>query len=325
MNLSFANSFVDPITKEKLFLNDAVFSTENEIETGYLVSSTNKYPIVRGIPRFVEFEKSNYAQSFGYQWNKWSKVQFESENVNKPMEGHTTNMWEKITQFDSNNSNLTNKLLLDIGCGPGRFVDVAASKGARVIGVDYSSAVEAARENFKSNPNICIVQADALNLPFENNLFDGSFTIGVLHHTPSPYKGVEEAYRVVKKGGWFGISVYGKSGYYDFPSVQLWRKFFNLLKPIFANYPPLIYTYFVVYVFGPIRNTFPPLGRFLKLFFPFISIPDKRWSILDTFDSVSPSYQSAHESYEVYSWLKKSGFENISPSDWGFSSYAGTK
>ncbi len=48
-----------------------------------------------------------------------------------------------------------------------------------------------------------------------------------------------------------------------------------------------------------------------------------RWSILDTFDSVTPSYQSAHEAYEVFQWLKTNGLVEIETSNWGFATYNG--
>lgn len=321
MNKEFLSFLVDPVTKEPLKLFNEKVSFAGDVNSGYLISNNDKYPIINGVPRFVKSE--DYTSSFGYQWNKWSKVQFDSENINGPMAGYTTKMWEVI--MGDLNELRPNSLVLDIGCGPGRFIEVALSKGAKVIGLDYSNAVNAAYKNFLGNPNVCIVQADALNMPFALDTFDYIYTIGVLHHTPDPYKGVEEAYRVLKHSGIFGISVYGKSGFYDFPTVQLWRKIFNALRPAFGNFPPLAYTYFVVNVFGPIRNLFPSLGRFIKLFFPFISIPDKRWSILDTFDSITPSYQSAHESYEVFKWLEKCGFAGIRPSNWGFTSFTGKK
>ena len=31
------------------------------------------------------------------EWSRWPRVQFESENVGRPMQGHTTRMWERIT------------------------------------------------------------------------------------------------------------------------------------------------------------------------------------------------------------------------------------
>jgi SAM-dependent methyltransferase len=253
------------------------------------------------------------------------------------MAGHTRKMWEKITginqpenhshdngvQQSNTHSDLNGAVIADIGCGPGRFVDVARSKGARVIGIDYSAAAEVAEENFKHNPDVCICQADALNLPLSPQSIDGAFSIGVLHHTPDPQRGVEQVFRALQTDGWFALSVYGQHGYYDFPAVQFWRKLFKHLWPVLGHYPPLIYTYATVHLFWPVAHYVPPLGRAIRAFFPFMNLPDFQWSLLDTFDSVTPSYQSAHASFEVFSWLKRAGFTNIEPTNWGFTSYRG--
>lgn len=65
-----------------------------------------------------------------------------------------------------------------------------------IIGIDYSSAVEAARQNFLHDDKVCILQANGLNLPLGSNAIDGTYSIGVLHHTPNPELGVREAFRI---------------------------------------------------------------------------------------------------------------------------------
>jgi len=322
MHVQFLKYFVDPTTREPLRLEHESQSGDI-IESGYLVSSTNRYPIIRGVPRFVE--SINYSKSFGWQWKEWPRVQFEAENIGKPMEGHTRRMWERIVGYHECSLDLAGQAIVDIGCGPGRFIDIARSRGAKVIGLDYSNAVEVAHENFIHDPDVCIIQANALQMPIKSGSVDGAYTIGVLHHTPDPEAGVKEAYRVLASGKWFSICVYGKGGYYDFPTVQAWRRLFNLLGQFMGHTPPLIYTYFTVYLFRPIARLFPTLGKAIRLVFPFVNLPDKNWSLLDTFDSITPSYQSAHESYEVFSWLKRSGFHEIEPTNWGFTSFSCVK
>ena len=89
-----------------------------------------------------------------------------------------------------------------MGCGPGRFTDVALTMGARVIALDYSSAIDAAQTNFAGKEaDVLFIQGDALKLPLKTDSVDYVFTIGVLHHTPSPANGVREAHRVLKRGG----------------------------------------------------------------------------------------------------------------------------
>lgn len=242
------------------------------------------------------------------------------------MEGYTKDTWSKICGLESqfNASRLNKKIILDIDW-PGRFIESTRNKGALVIGIDYSNAVEAAANNFKLDHDVCIIQGDALNLPFLEAVFDGAFSIGVLHHTPNPARGVDQAYKVIKKGGWLAISVYGIKGYYKYPNVQIWRKIFATLWPIFGYRPALLYTFVTVSVFGPISKISRSLGRIFKIPFPFISLPDKNWSLLDTSDSITPSHQSGHEPYEVFSWFKNSGFKNIEPTNLGNTSWKGYK
>ena len=131
MKLNHIIYLCDPETHADLKLEDAVF-VGDEIVSGTLRSPTNAFPITRGIPRFVKDE--GYSDNFGYQWNRWARVQFEDRNIGGPMQGHTTTMFKAITQFST--EKLRGKLVLDIGCGPGRFTDVSLAMGASVIALD---------------------------------------------------------------------------------------------------------------------------------------------------------------------------------------------
>ena len=46
------------------------------------------------------------------------------------------------------------------------------------------------------------------------------------------------------------------------------------------------------------------------------SIFDKNCSILDTFDSVTPTYASIHDREEVIDWLCGADFHDINPTKW---------
>ena len=58
--------------------------------------------------------------------------------------------------------------VLDAGCGGGRYARLLASRGANVLGVDLSDAVDKAAElcaAYRERGHALIVQADLLNLP----------------------------------------------------------------------------------------------------------------------------------------------------------------
>lgn len=86
---------------------------DGEILEGLLQSDNATYPITNGIPRFVESE--GYSENFGWQWKKWSKVQYESENEGLPMDGWTENMFFTATQFQP--GDILRKTVLGVGCG----------------------------------------------------------------------------------------------------------------------------------------------------------------------------------------------------------------
>jgi SAM-dependent methyltransferase len=309
MKLKFLKYLCDPENQMDLILKNGIIKN-NTIISGILKSQKNSYPIINGIPRFVKNE--SYSANFGYQWNRWARTQFDDQNVNGPLKNYTSNMFKSITQFSK--KKLHGKLVLDLGCGPGRFTDVAVDMGAIVIALDYSSAIDAAKLNFATKQsNILFIQGDALNLPIKKNTLDYCFSIGVLHHTPSPIQAVKQVSRVLKKkgGGVFAIRVYNKKSFYTFPSVKLWRYIFLKLNPLFKFYPPLIYSYFfgtITFILGKIWR---PLSYPLRIIFPTVWSLDYRWLILDTFDAITTSYQSGHTPLEVRSWLVDAGFIKI--------------
>jgi SAM-dependent methyltransferase/uncharacterized protein YbaR (Trm112 family) len=323
MRAHFLKYLVDPATGEDLEIKSAT-EKNGDIVEGFLVSKSNKYPIVRGIPRFAGFQDDkNYAKSFGYQWNKWSKIQFDSENVGGKMANYTLKMWDNITHVQV--PDLKRGVVVDFGCGSGRFLETIRQKNGVAIGFDLSDAVEAAGEIFANDPDVLICQADILKSPIRPNSTDGAFSIGVLHHTKDAKIGFDQMVKCVKPGGWISVSLYSPGGYYDNFIVNIYRKIFKATWPIFKHYPPLIYTYLTIYLLRPLLRI-PILRTLIRpflTFFPFMDIPDTRWSILNTFDSITPSNQYAFTTYQVFQWFKSAGLKEIEPSNWaGASIYA---
>ena len=77
MHVSFLDYLASPKTGKPLSLH--IDERQGDfIETGRLVSGGEVYEIVRGVPRFVDFNREAYADSFGFQWNRWSRLQFEN-------------------------------------------------------------------------------------------------------------------------------------------------------------------------------------------------------------------------------------------------------
>ncbi|MCX8204147.1 MAG: methyltransferase domain-containing protein [Candidatus Nezhaarchaeota archaeon] len=91
-------------------------------------------------------------------------------------------------------------VILDVGCGDGSLISMAAGKCSLAVGVDSSRRmVKLAWRRLKRRA--CLVLADAESLPFRDGSFDAAFVITVLQNLSSPRRGLSEVRRVLKGGG----------------------------------------------------------------------------------------------------------------------------
>lgn len=325
MHKSFLNIICDPHTRENLELEIIKQQGEFIIE-GILISKSSRYMIQNGIPRFLK-KNEDLKQSFGFQWKKWNKLQFEDQNIGLPMEGHTRKMFLDITNFHSEIN--SGKTFLDIGSGSGRFADLLVKNNNKVICIDISNSVDQIYENLsKYLDKTLIIQCNFEKLPLKEESIDHAFSIGVLHHSRKPQEAFPETYRVLKNNGSFAVSVYSKDSPYNLFSVLIWRKIFNYLKFILSFYPIVLYAIVFVNIYYQLAKiiNFRGLGLFTKYsIFPALIYKDKNWSILDTFDLLSPKYASSHTNKEVIEWFEKNNFKNLVKSSWANACYKGLK
>ena len=106
-------------------------------------------------------------------------------------------------------ADLDGKVVLDAGCGMGRYLRIAAESSASlIVGLDLSQAVVAARELTAGLPSVAVVRGDLLRLPFAAASFDQIYSLGVLDHTPDPREAFLALARLLKPGGRIAIWVY---------------------------------------------------------------------------------------------------------------------
>lgn len=251
----------------------------------------------RGALRFVDSD--SYAQSFGREWNWFAQTQ-----LDRPGEGRTESRETFAAKTGWQPSDLEGKTVLDVGCGMGRFAEVASSWGANVLGVDLSAAVDAAQGNLGGRPNAAFIQADVFDLPLREEAFDLIYSIGVLHHTPDTRKAFLRLPRLLKPGGRIVIWVYTSERRIGYAASDLLRRLTTKMDE-----QRLLRLCRVAGPLGAVYRTRP--GRLLSPLLPVSHHPDPEWRVLDTFDWYAPKYQWKHDWPEVEGWFREAGLEEI--------------
>jgi SAM-dependent methyltransferase len=108
---------------------------------------------------------------------------------------------------------LRGKLVLDVGCGFGRHMYVAAEQGAEVVGIDLSGGVDRAHAATRAQPGCHVVQGNIFDPPLRDGCFDVVWSFGVLHHLPDPRAGFHAIVPFAKpENGSVVVWVYGYAG-----------------------------------------------------------------------------------------------------------------
>jgi SAM-dependent methyltransferase len=211
--------------------------------------------------------------------------------------------------------------VLDAGCGAGRFAEVAAERGCRLVALDFSSAVDATAKTLERFENVDLVQASLLDPPFAAGFFDFAYCIGVVQHTPDPGQAIRGVLSCTKRGGRFAFTIYARR-----PWTKLNMKY--LVRPVTSRMSEQTLR-------RAIESTMPLLfpltdrlfrlrgiGKLARFIIPVATyVDDSHYSdeqryheaVLDTFDMLAPAYDLPMTWTEVRDILRDEGVE-----DWFF-------
>ena len=188
-----------------------------------------------------------YHDNFGYQWNKFSKLQLDSHNGSKESENRL------INQSELSREDFSGKVVLEIGAGNGRFTEILLNFGSQVISVDFSSAIYANYENHKRSieeGNLICIRGNLFDLPIEQSSFDIVLCYGVIQHTGNNKLALETLSSYVSDEGLMLVDIYSNN-------IKHYNPWIYLIRPIFSK---LIRT-------NEKRMEF--VERFVNLIFPF--------------------------------------------------------
>jgi SAM-dependent methyltransferase len=248
--------------------------------------------------------QSRTKSAYAMQWNRF--------RILRPEEDRVT--FRNRTGLDPDD--LEGRTVLDAGCGMGRYLRVAAeSRARRIVGIDLSLAVVAAREHTRDDPRIEIVQGDLLRLPFANESFDHIYSLGVLDHTPDPRSAFLGLTRLLRPGGRIAVWVYPK----EKPRVE---RIMNAHRAVSTRLP-LGLVASLSRLAAPIgglkrrlmssrSRPVERLGVALHALTIGVSMhPDPEVRICDTLDWYAPRFLSRHSFDEVAGWFTEAGLVDI--------------
>jgi len=94
--------------------------------------------------------------------------------------------------------------VVDVGCGPGRFLREAAERGAEAVGVDPSPRMRRMATRFtpaRLRPKVTVLDGSAERLPLEDRSATAAWAVASVHHWADVEAGLAELHRVLAPGG----------------------------------------------------------------------------------------------------------------------------
>jgi 2-polyprenyl-3-methyl-5-hydroxy-6-metoxy-1,4-benzoquinol methylase len=260
------------------------------------------FTVAEGLPRFVAEE--GYSASFGLQWQTFSRVQLDSHS-------HTSLTRDRFFHGTRWPERMEGELILEAGCGSGRFTEVLLGTGARVVSFDYSRAADVAARTFGRRAQIC--QASIYEMPYQRGSFDRVFCYGVIQHCPDVRAAFMALVEMVRPGGHLAVDVYDLR---RLPFTARYRvrwltrrldkeRLLRWCRRIVPTYqrlmPPLHPWNQLVFPIKDLRGVFPGLSR----------DDEVEMSILDTFDMLSPEFDQPQSLTTIRRWCREAGLRDV--------------
>ncbi len=320
MKIQYLDFLQCPNCSGFLNIEEEKIKEANEIKEGILSckSCHCTFPIINYIPRFTT--SNYYADSFGPQWKTFANSQLDN-GVYK----ESGIRWN--SEIGWTQEMVQGKTVIEFGSGAGRFVDIVSKRNPKlIVGIDATDAVDASQDNLGGRDNVFFVQGDIFKLPIRPGYFDLSYSIGVLHHTPTPEKAFDIMVDTTKEAGRIGLSLYDIS-LYRRPNrnslkvstlellwaLNMWRA--ELFRSITTRIPSRIFLWYCK-LWIPILHYLNkvPILKYLRYLFPSTCYPHLpvQCSMVDTFDTYATKIVHQYRSKDLFQWFTRKGLSEIS-------------
>jgi 2-polyprenyl-3-methyl-5-hydroxy-6-metoxy-1,4-benzoquinol methylase len=275
-----------------------------------------RYPVRGRVPVFVD--ESQYADSFGWQWLRWAKLQRDSYNG--------TNIVRNTILKRSGWSpeHLAGKRLVECGCGSGSETEVLAGLADTVVAFDLSEGVFAFDEELLRRENVLVMRADILHIPLKRERFDVVYCHRVIMHTPDPAASFASMAPLAAPGGEFFLHSYSTHWKSLANYKYLWRPLTKHL-PHTAVYRILRVVGWPLYLLHGVLNRLAFLRRLNRVLIPFeyhsrnlykagttLTFRERyEYSFLITFDALTPTFDNPSSAETLRGWFEDAGFDDV--------------
>jgi len=155
-------------------------------------------------------------------------------------------LWPCVKSFLDNF--LSNSLILDIGCGNGKYMNYR--NDIKIKGIDISQELV----NICINKGFDVIKGNMTNLPYNDNYFDGIICIASYHHLENDNdrkKTLNEIYRVLKNNGVCFLEVWAKEQY---DNNKEFKNKSNLVKWTSVKTGNIYYRFYNIYSNGELEE-----------------------------------------------------------------------
>jgi len=283
---------------------DCAACETKEIREGLLTCKAcqAQYPIVHSVPRMLpkahstQKEYHQVSRHFQAQWKYWGK---HARSFGKDVRGCMEYLHWTLSPQPQNSDFFNHKLILDAGCGHGKYVAALSAQSSEVVGMDITRAIDLCQEMNGNADNVHLVQADVIHPPFALDSFDYVFSCGVIHHTPDTRRAFAALSRLPKKGGGFGVWVYPFR-------APWWEIVQGALRSLTTRLPPTLLRA-LCYIPVPLLS----IPKFKA--YSGTSLKNSSWSECAQviFDFYGPKYQTHHTEKEIMKWFEQEHYEQL--------------
>lgn len=131
------------------------------------------------------------------------KVHYRQVDPHKKVADSKQSFFNRVLDYLSVQIKTDKKRILDIGCGHGYFLEMAAKRGWDVSGVEiFRDAAHSAREKVGEEK---IFRGLLKESCFSDNSFDAITMWDVIAIVDNPFENLQECYRIIIEGGKLGI------------------------------------------------------------------------------------------------------------------------